>query len=252
MKLFPPKGFPDPEQIFLEPIRVVNIPKNGDVLNDIDGQLPAGHQYTDKDRVTWAHETSHGISSRIRNANNGKVNGFYTVDGGAILVAEPKICLTTWALNVPPSLRGDCWRFYLTGRQAQQWDDRPLYMYDEWNAYLLGSICGVDLVQKGLLRERRLSTLLKTVEFGIYALCCVGKCFDASENFARFTSFQIARTLELASTVKRVEALKKILWEDAIEVQWNRFLQSPDTELIREGLVRDFGSEWAGEVLHQL
>ncbi len=41
----------------------------GVVLGDIESRMPKGHQYSAQDKVTWAHETTHGINNSVRNAN---------------------------------------------------------------------------------------------------------------------------------------------------------------------------------------
>lgn len=111
-------------------------------LSDIESHMPAGHQYRDSDKGTWAHETTHGINSRIRSAyaNSGKkLNGFYILDNNAVLIEEPPLTLSTVARYVPTSLRGDVYKLYMV-EQRQYWENEPLYVLDEWTAYTNGVI----------------------------------------------------------------------------------------------------------------
>jgi hypothetical protein len=51
-------------------IQNIQILSLGEVLQDIELHMPAGHGYRDSHKVTWAHETTHGINANIRNARN--------------------------------------------------------------------------------------------------------------------------------------------------------------------------------------
>ena len=97
-------------------------------------------------RSTNAHETGHGIHSYLRNkytAELGKrVNGFYGLSGRGIIVQEPNIRKSQVNRFIPSSVRG--YRFPLYLERQKEWDDTPLYIYDEWNAYVLGGKCCVD------------------------------------------------------------------------------------------------------------
>ena len=82
----------------------------GKVLADIESKMPVGHQYKNSDKITWGHETTHGINSRVRNfyhtAGNIR-NAFYCLDGKALLLSEPKgLFLHDVARKIPKSLRG--------------------------------------------------------------------------------------------------------------------------------------------------
>ena len=68
----------------------------GSVLYDIESHLPTsyGSTYRDNDRVTWGHETTHGINSHLRNYFNKtgkKANGFYVLNGQGVIIPEPNM-----------------------------------------------------------------------------------------------------------------------------------------------------------------
>ncbi|GAG30156.1 unnamed protein product, partial [marine sediment metagenome] len=62
---------------YVEPKRANTL---GGFLGDVDCQLPAGHIYADTDKVTHAHETTHGVNAiRLRNQQKSP-NGYYLFD----------------------------------------------------------------------------------------------------------------------------------------------------------------------------
>ncbi len=68
---------PQPKWTDYPPIRQVDSQSMGRVLADIESHMPAGHIYRDADKITWGHETSHGIASNIRgSANSGRLQLF--------------------------------------------------------------------------------------------------------------------------------------------------------------------------------
>jgi len=191
-----------------KPKRTVNNPKWGDVLNDIDSHMPAGHIYADADRVTHSHETTHGINSDLRQAfgrsgdtlrkayipreksrsfgsgskpsgvkpievykhGAGEINGFYCLEDKACIIPEPRVRITDVAKLVPRSLRGGVYDLYLV-KQAGSWNDTPLYLCDEWMGYTNGSACGLDLAEKNLWgNQRRSDTIAYMLEFNVYVL----------------------------------------------------------------------------------
>lgn len=145
------------------PLRAVNDPRLGKTLCDLDGQLPAGHIYRDPDLVTWAHETTHGINSRLRQEfSTPRLNAFYVTGGKALVLREPRFRKRDVAALVPAALRGRCFGLYLAGQQ--EWDECPLYLVDEWVAYTNGALVGAELQHAGLASE-----LENSVEFAAYA-----------------------------------------------------------------------------------
>ena len=81
---------PKPEQSYgwhkRNKIREFNDPQLGALLSDIEANMPAQHEYRTNDRLTWAHETVHGISSALRLECGEGVNGFYVGKGYAMIL----------------------------------------------------------------------------------------------------------------------------------------------------------------------
>jgi hypothetical protein len=110
-------------------------------LGDIDSRLPAGHIYRDRDKVTWAHETTHGINARIRNELR-VANGYYCLYGIAFTLKDnPSFLLRDIANRVDKSKKWKTYQLYLV-QQQKHWNDTPLYVLDELTAYTNGAIVG--------------------------------------------------------------------------------------------------------------
>jgi hypothetical protein len=98
-------------------------------------------------KISTCHETSHGCSSEIRNSEGGKVNGFYVGNNRAAVIPEPPGVRKSDAIPfIPKSLQGGRYNLYIINQR--EWDDRPLYIYDEFNAYIIAAYCAIDLKEK--------------------------------------------------------------------------------------------------------
>ena len=111
-------------------------PLDGTVYGDVLAHCRAPH--TGNSRSTNAHETAHVIASSLRSPG---WNGFYLGGGRGYLLPEPAMRLQD--VRVPKKHRG--WRHdtYLVD-QRRWWNDRPLYLVDEWVAYLTGASVALD------------------------------------------------------------------------------------------------------------
>ena len=144
----------------LKPIRSV---KPRGILGDIESHMPAQHIYRDNDKVTWAHETTHGLNSRLRQSYSSGHNVFYVLSNNGIKLREPPIKLSELARSVPTQYRGSIYTLYLV--QAQQWwNDQPLYIVDEWVAYTNGTLCGIE----NRMNSRTQNSFEHALECGIY------------------------------------------------------------------------------------
>ena len=59
------RGADEPRFVLIQP--TYSVSGHGAVLDDLESRMPAQHPYRDRDRITWAHETTHGLNSYIRN-----------------------------------------------------------------------------------------------------------------------------------------------------------------------------------------
>ncbi len=239
--------------IEMPPLRNQTAP--GAVLTDIVSHLPDefGNMYYDSDLVTWGHETSHGLSSHVRNTENNtgrKANGFYVTGNRAVVVVEPKIKKSQIADFVPASLRGSRFALYILGRAA--WDDTPLYVMDEHNAYINGAKVGVDLYQKGLWTQGNRDAVEGALEFSVYALA-LGRAVQAHDpeyfrtypQFSEFLAFQ----LESAMKVFRAGAVLPPFARESQTQTFETLRSAREARRLRDFATALFGEAWTNEVL---
>jgi hypothetical protein len=230
-------------------------PRWGEVLADIVNHLPEsyGSTYYSSDQITWAHETSHGIHSHLRNNFNDtgrRANAFYIPGGKAVIVEEPGIRKSDVAAYVPRSLRGSRFSTYITGQTA--WDDTPLYVFDEWNAYINGGACGVDLAKQGLWTRGWRDGVAGQLELTVYALALAmaveaGDPTYFSENvtFRELLAFEVKRAIEIFSEGASMPAFA---WDDQ-DRYYQTLRESADAEAMRTFARRLFGENWANRFL---
>lgn len=133
----------------------------GGSLGEIEDRMPGQHQYRASDVGTWAHETTHGLNSRIRQqaGGTGQVNAFYLLGGKAMVLPEPRgVTLSKVAARIPANQRGSAYQLYFV-EQQRYWQNEPLYLCDELACYLNGAAVryeyGLD-VRSDLLHAREL------------------------------------------------------------------------------------------------
>jgi hypothetical protein len=227
----------------------------GVALNDIEAHLPAsyGTTYRDADKVTHGHETSHGIHSHIRNHLNNtgqRANGFYLLDDRAVLVVEPPIRKSQVAPFVPQALRGSRFGTYVTGQVA--WDDRPLYIWDEWNAYVNGGEVAIDLFQRGLWNQGGRDAVSGQLEFTVYALAVAmaverhaPEYFEQNAQFREFLAFNTQRAMDLFRAGTAMQPFAR-----ADDTRYYEKLRvGPEGAELRAFAERLFGADWARHAL---
>jgi len=227
----------------------------GTSLTDIINHLPAsyGSTYADADLITYGHETTHGINSHARNNLNNtgrRANGFYCMNDRVAIIVEPAMRKSAVAAYVPTSLRGSRYSTYITG--APDWDDRPLYIFDEWVAYTNGSEVGVNLQRAGLWRYGWRDGVAGTLEFTLYALATAMAVeaqdpayFRDHTQFRAFVAWNARRAMELYRAGAATESFR---W-DRQDAMYRGLQVNPDAEAMRAFARRVFGAAWATEVL---
>jgi hypothetical protein len=226
----------------------------GSALTDIANHLPSsyGTTYDDPDLVTFGHETSHGIHAHLRNYENTtgeQANAFYVLDDKAALVVEPNITKSAVAAYVPPSLRDFRYSTYVTG--APDWDDTPLYLWDEWNAYVNGAAVGVNRVEEGVWNEgwRDQSGNL---EFVVYAMA-VGMAvseldpgyFTSYAQFREFLKWNTERAMALFAQHQSMPEFET----ESVAQYYDTLKTSADAEDLRTFIRTTYGDAWASSVM---
>lgn len=230
-----------------------NNPSHGDVLNDIVSHEAPGDSNHYDDLVTLGHETSHGIHSYIRNKlgkGTGKANGFYVLGNKAVVIEEPSVRKSDAAKYIPSNLHGKRYNLYITGQK--EWDDTPLYIWDEWNAYINGAAVGVDLVDKGLWKAGWRDAVAGNIEFTVYAIAIAQavkekdpEYYAKNEQFKQFLAFNTRRAMK-GFHEGRVMSQFKYKEQDEY---YEKLLSSPEAEEFRTKTREMFGKKFTKEVL---
>lgn len=222
----------------------------GPIMTDVIQHLPLsyGNTYYDNDKITYTHETSHGIHSHIRNNLNDtgeRANGFYIPGNRAALVVEPNIRKSDIAQYVPQALRGSRFELYLIG--SSDWDDTPLYIWDEWNAYINGGEAGVELVQSNLWDAGWRDGVAGQLEFTVYGIATAmavrdldEQYFNSNTQFREFLAFSVKRAMD---SYRVGSTLETFAWETQ-DNYYNTLENSPEAADIRDFAVEIFGQRW--------
>jgi hypothetical protein len=149
-----------------------NIEENtvyGDVLSHSFDE-PYGDRYGRRINV---HETSHGITSELRNfyqkALKKKLNVFYILNGKCIVLEESNINMRLVTKYIPEDLRSYRYNLYFV-KGIVDWNDMPSYIIDEWNSYILASKSAVEDFNNGLIQEK-VDAVSGCLDFSIYSVC---------------------------------------------------------------------------------
>ena len=241
------------EFLSLAPFNSRSNPAWGPVLKDIVNHEAPGDSNRYDDLVTVAHETSHGIHSYIRghlNRTGRKANGFYVLADRAVVLLEPAVRKSAAAKFIPAALRGSRFATYITGQT--EWDDTPLYIFDEWNGYVNGGVAGVDLARRGLWKGGRRDAVAGQLEFAVYALALARavqegdpEYFAKYRPFREFLDFNLRRCME---SFREGAAIPDFRSEKQ-DKYYAALREGPEAKELREFARGLFGADWARDVM---
>lgn len=196
-----------------------------------------------KNRMTCAHETTHMINSELRNKYRQEtaINAFYLPTGWAFVTHEPNIRKIQAANFIPDNVRGYRYNTYITG--AREWDKQPLYIIDEWCAYINGALVGIDDIRRGVYRGGRTDGVSGCLELGLYSvgLCMAIEKYDNTywndnKQFRAFMKWNLQRAYNTYMAGKDYPEFK---WKKQEEFL-NRFRNSKETEEMRNFITKYF------------
>lgn len=211
----------------------------GELLRDIDNHMPRGHHYSAANPITWAHETTHGINANVRNKyiadskHQIRYNAFYVLNNKAVLVVEPKGTIKSAADKTPKSLRQvrqSLFNLYMT---SKAWDNRPLYICDEWSAYTNGSEV------RNELQIDNDSEIDNTVYMGVMTLVMLWTLNPENTQLQAFVAWNWERTMRL-----RAESGNPELGEEILLM----LRHSADCAELRQYIRDCFGKVWTDEI----
>jgi hypothetical protein len=229
-------------------------PSWGTQLTDIARHLPAqyGDTYWSSDPITAGHETSHGIHAHLRNyeAPAGRYNAFYVLGNHAAFVAEPNMRKSDIKPQIVTGLRGPRYNLYL--EQQTEWDDTPLYVFDEWNAYVNGAEVGVGQVEAGLYTGQWTDAVMGPLEFTAYAIATAKAAklndptyYATNTQFRCFTAWNIKRAMALYEAGR---AMTQFQW-DTQDQYAMKLRTMPEAEPLRATARELWGADWTMSVL---
>jgi hypothetical protein len=239
-----PVVVPNNKPVFLYPvIQYRNIEENtiyGDVFNH-SKQEP----YTKSNRRINVHETSHGITSELRNHYERlwkqKLNVFYVLDGKCIILNESNITMSHVIEYIPPILRSYRYNLYFI-EQTKNWNDMPSYIIDEWNSYILGSKCAVQDFNNGLITEN-VDAVSGCLDFSIYAICFAMAVKDHDkeywENYGEFKESVKFLLIQAEKTFNEGMKIKNFVTATQLKLL-NDLRTHKDAEKIRQFLIDEF------------
>ncbi|TNE51612.1 MAG: hypothetical protein EP343_05830 [Deltaproteobacteria bacterium] len=225
----------------------------GPVLTDIVNHEAPGDNNPYSDLVTKGHETCHGIHSHLRNNYNNtgkKANAFYLLQGRYIVIEEPPMRKSVVGAFVPSNLRGSRYNLYIAG--SQSWDDRPLYIYDEWVAYVNGAASGVDIAKLGKWTYGWRDAVMGPLEFSVYGIATAmaaekhaSSYFQNYPLFLHFTAWLVAESMKY---YREGAVMTDFKW-----AKQDTYLQNLQTSAaakpMRDWCARVFGQKWVDQVI---
>lgn len=142
---------PTTQPTFSEQRQVSNA-KWGTVFTDVACHLPkmarydsAYYRYLKRgDLITASHEWTHFLNEHLSSSNG---SGYYLLNGRYAVLTTPRK-LRGNVPYVPPSLRGELFDLYLIQNRGNAQVD-PLYLLDEWTAYINDVTTAVDQLKNG-------------------------------------------------------------------------------------------------------
>jgi hypothetical protein len=227
----------------------------GTDLIDVARHLPAsyGTTYWDASPVTASHETSHGIHAHLRNYEAPSPigwNALYVLGNKAAFIDEPAIRKSDIKTRIPAALRGSRYQLYLVEQTA--WDDSPLYVFDEWNAYINGAEVAVQQVQQGLWTGAWQDAVMGPLEFTAYAIATLKTVseldaagFASNVQLKRFTAWNIKRAMKLFDEGR---VMTQFTW-DRQDAYAAALRTNPEAESLRQFARDTWGAAWTQAVL---
>lgn len=223
-------------------------------MTDVIRHLPLsyGNTYYDSDKVTYVHETTHGINAHLRNNFNDtgkKANAFYVGGNKFAVVVEPKMMKSDANPYVPQSLRESRYNLYLQG--STDWNDTPLYLWDEWVAYTNGTEAGVNLVKEGKWNTGWRDSF-GSLEFTVYALA-VGMAAEVKDptyftTYAQFREFLKWNAERAMALYQQTKGMTEFKW-DKMDQYYAKMQTGSDGAQLRAWVKKTYGEAWAKNVM---
>jgi hypothetical protein len=258
---------PDIPWLVFEEVRDVTHAEWGTVLTDVMQHLDdadAKHYTTggesESERGTDIHEGTHGINFSLRYGQQekggfelgAKVSTLYVLDDRYVMLLEPPMSKAEVAARVPVPLRA--FRYQLYVAEQEGWNDRPLYLFDEWVAYTNDTLGMIERDQLGFDDGVALThdSIQAALEFSVYALATMQAISEeAPEHWrdhpalAAFGAWNLRRCFELWHLGG---TLRDFAWTDSLAYM-EELRTGKDAAKLREFARKTWGEAWTQEVM---
>lgn len=217
-------------------MNIIDVNKYRSIKDGIYGDVISHckNPVTNEGRYTNVHETSHFISSELRFGRK-RQNGFYILDGKAVILDQPNITINDIIEYVPPNIRGYRYRLYFINQQ-KYWNEQPLYILEEWNCYILGGMCAIEDFNNNKKLERT-DAVAGMFEFMIYSIATAMCIKDKDKNywtknndFKQFLSSKIIDTKHLFDTGRKIPAFKS----KKSDILYKNYATSPEGKIFEK------------------
>lgn len=190
----------EPNWKTLKPTRTTTHNVKG-IIKDLETHLRPNHKnnYSGYEKMTWAHEATHGVNNDIRLFTY-KYNAFYVGNDKYLLLKEPNITITQVAKTVPKALRTYNYDHYLV-KQAQHWNDYPSYIAEEWTAFTNELVCASEYIDDYKnIRHTKTDSVRAFLQMATYSAFYVKAAYDSGykdEELKKYYKWNLVRGMKL-------------------------------------------------------
>lgn len=234
-------------------IRLPNIDRaKHSVFYDVESHIAAGHNYYGISESNSVHEITHGINGVLRISN--KKPAFYCLNDIAFLLEPTESTRLTHAAQfVPKELMGDAYQHYMVEQRFPHpkfpgslgWDGEPLYIFDEFSAYINGTECIVELIKSGnfvVTDDTYRPTLGKVLQFAGYSSAVIAAIITYERGYdispvVEFWNYQYKRALGLLAESNKLRHRK--LYDAEHDKILDRFVNSKLSRYITKDKIRE-------------
>ena len=214
------------------------------------------------DPLTYAHEATHGLNSCIANkyGMGDSLAGFYLLNGKGIYLSN-KISMSRYSIAesglIPQTFRNldETKRYdtYITRQEKELTSKSPLYIFDEWVAYINDASEAINLLEnkKSLSGAQGQTSIgAGAVEFTVYSTA-VGLALEKQEpSYLKEEPKFLALYKYLADVVakKIITSSHNQVIDYKVKEYWNNFKTDSSAQDLRSWIIKNFGSDWSKEV----
>ena len=242
-----------------------NTPSQGaSVLQDVVGHYFSGPgclsytNYYSSDPDTYSHEATHGLNACIRNnynPNQEHLNGFYLLEGKAIVITEPRVKKSQVAGFVPKGLQSldltKRFNTYIIGQSS--FENDPLYIFDEWNAYINGALESIEQFKTKNYKTNSVLLGAGATEFMVYATSlglAISKLdpsyFTQEPKFIPLYKHLVEKTV--IRILQEGSSYSQVV-DPSMVAYFNKFRTSAESEDLRNFIRTYMGTGWAKKIL---